>query len=133
LTDFPFGHSAAYRVDAADDFMSGNARQSQTGVNAGDGGRIGVTDSGICRSTTRRTPGAETSTALYVPAIYMSLSCVFRLTARKAVTTTLNLEMPLSNYSHLAHSSRFAGLSCRDFENLAFIASPILFTLRAKA
>src|SRR5580700_7227213 len=45
LTDFPFGHSAAQGFNAADDFMSRNARQSQAGISASDRGRIGVTDS----------------------------------------------------------------------------------------
>jgi hypothetical protein len=45
LTDFPSGHSAAQRFNAANDFMPRNARQSQTRVNARDRGRIRVTDS----------------------------------------------------------------------------------------
>jgi hypothetical protein len=45
LTDFPFGHSAGQGFDAADDFMSRNARQSQAGVSTRNRGRIGVTDS----------------------------------------------------------------------------------------
>ena len=83
LTDFPSGHSAAQGFNAAHDFMPRNARQIQTRVDARDRGRIGVTDSacfhpnpnlsrsrlGDCRSTTRRVPGSETSTALYVSAI----------------------------------------------------------------
>src|SRR6266850_8370683 len=45
LTDFPFGHSVAQGFDAANDFMPRNARQFQTRIDAGDRGRIGVTDS----------------------------------------------------------------------------------------
>jgi hypothetical protein len=45
LTDFPFGYPAAQGFNAANDFMSGNTRQSQTGIDARDRGRIGVTDS----------------------------------------------------------------------------------------
>jgi hypothetical protein len=45
LTDFPSGHSATDGFNAANDFMPRYAWQTQTGVNAGDGGRIGVTDS----------------------------------------------------------------------------------------
>jgi hypothetical protein len=44
LADFPSGNSAAQGVNAANDFMSGNARQFQTRVDAGDRGGIGVTD-----------------------------------------------------------------------------------------
>jgi hypothetical protein len=45
LTDFPFGHPVAQGVNAANYFMPRNARQIQTRVDAGDRGRIGVTDS----------------------------------------------------------------------------------------
>ena len=45
LTDFPSGYSAAQSIDATDNLMSRNARQSQTRVGARDRGRIGVTDS----------------------------------------------------------------------------------------
>src|SRR5215468_1007143 len=45
LANFPPRHSAAQRVDAANNLMPGNARQSQTGVNSHDRGRVGVTDS----------------------------------------------------------------------------------------
>ena len=45
LTDFPSGHSATQSFNAANHFMSRNTRQSQTGVDSRDRGRIGVTDS----------------------------------------------------------------------------------------
>ena len=78
LTDFPSGHAAAQGFNATNDFMPRNARQSQTRVDAGDRGRIGVTDStcfhpnpnltcrrlGSGRSTTCNVPGSDTSTAV---------------------------------------------------------------------
>jgi hypothetical protein len=45
LTDFPFGHSAAQCLNAANYFMPRNARQSQARVATRDRGCIGVTDS----------------------------------------------------------------------------------------
>jgi hypothetical protein len=45
LADSPFRHSAAQGFNAANYFMSRNARESQTRVDAGDRRRIGVTDS----------------------------------------------------------------------------------------
>jgi hypothetical protein len=45
LADFPPRHTCPQRFNAANDFMAGNARQSQTWVGAHDYGRIGVTDS----------------------------------------------------------------------------------------
>ena len=45
LPDLPSRHSAAQGFDAPNDFMPGNAGQSQTGICARDGGGIGVTDS----------------------------------------------------------------------------------------
>jgi hypothetical protein len=45
LTDFPSGHSAAQCLNAANYFVTRNARQSQARVGAGDRGGIGVTDS----------------------------------------------------------------------------------------
>jgi hypothetical protein len=45
LTEFPFGDSIAHGFDAADYFMSRNARQFQARVGAGDSSRVGVTDS----------------------------------------------------------------------------------------
>src|SRR5439155_22733457 len=45
LTAFPSGYSAAQGFDAAHHFMSRNARQLQTRVNASDGVCVGVTDS----------------------------------------------------------------------------------------
>ncbi len=45
LTDFPSGHSATEGFNAANHFMSGNTRQSQTGVDSHHSGRIGMTDS----------------------------------------------------------------------------------------
>jgi hypothetical protein len=55
LTDFPFGHPAAQGFNEANHFMPGNARQSQTRVNAGDRGRIGVTDSACLNSNANLT------------------------------------------------------------------------------
>src|SRR5260370_10061172 len=45
LPDFPSRHSAAQGFNAANDFMSGNTRQSQTGIDSHHCGCIGVTDS----------------------------------------------------------------------------------------
>src|SRR3984893_11810504 len=45
LTDFPSGHPASKGFNAANHFMSGHARQSQTGVDSRHRGSIGVTDS----------------------------------------------------------------------------------------
>jgi hypothetical protein len=45
LTDFPFGHSAAQGLNAANYFMPRNPWQLQSRVYARDRGRIGVTDS----------------------------------------------------------------------------------------
>jgi hypothetical protein len=45
LTNFPSGRSAAEGFNAANHFMPRNAWQTQTRVDAGDRGRIGVTDS----------------------------------------------------------------------------------------
>src|SRR5258708_8354118 len=45
LTDFPFGHSVAQRLNATNYFMSRNPWQVQTGVGAGYRGLIGMTDS----------------------------------------------------------------------------------------
>jgi hypothetical protein len=45
LTDCPSRHSAAYGVNAPNNFVPRNARQSQTRVHARDRGSIGVTDS----------------------------------------------------------------------------------------
>jgi hypothetical protein len=88
LTDFPSRRSAAaYRVNATNHFMPGNAREFQTRVDTGDRGGIGVTDSTCFYSNpnlthprlrnwpfdySRSTPGAETSTALYVAFICLS-------------------------------------------------------------
>jgi hypothetical protein len=44
LTDCPSRHAAAYGVNAANDFMPRHAREVQPRVDAGDRGRIGVTD-----------------------------------------------------------------------------------------
>jgi hypothetical protein len=96
LTDFPFGYSAAQGFNAANHFMARNTRQTQTGVDSDHRGRIGVTDStcfnpnpdltrsglGDRRSTTRSTPGEETSTALYVALVCGCLSwesCVMKV------------------------------------------------------
>jgi hypothetical protein len=45
LADFPSRHSGAQGFNAANDFMTRNARQSQTRIDARDRGGIGVTDS----------------------------------------------------------------------------------------
>jgi len=45
LADFPFGHSAAQGFNATNNLVPWDTRQSETWVNAHDGGGIGVTDS----------------------------------------------------------------------------------------
>jgi hypothetical protein len=45
LTDFPSGHSTTEGFNPANHFMPRNPRQSQTGVDSHDSGRVGVTDS----------------------------------------------------------------------------------------
>jgi hypothetical protein len=145
LTDFPSGHSDAQGFNAANHFMPGNAWKTQTRVDTGDRGRIGVTDSAcfntnanLARSRLRDRPFHYSKHAgcrdfdcfVCTSHVYVPLMCISLWLNDKRVTAyvdaTLNLFLFPSVREYMERSSQASRHPLRNARKSALLHDRLL-------